>query len=196
MLLVAGFLVFWVLLLSGNILWTSNTPPLQVIDDMDNQQKAKPQVASHFFADGAATRPPIEGTIPRNGSMYTVESPDDAESANVNTVPRTPFVLARGKNRYDVYCAPCHAQDAKGNGMVVQKGFTPPPDLLRDATKELSDARLFHVLSAGQNIMPSYADKLSVVDRWAVIHYLRELQGVPAHAAAQTSEQSTDTQQQ
>lgn len=192
-LLIALFLVFWVLLLSGNIMWTSNTPPLQVIDDMDDQFKAKPQTQSTFFADGATMRPPVEHTVPRDGSMYTVATPEDAETANVNNVPSTPFVLARGKNRFNTFCAPCHAQNAEGNGPVVQKGFTPPPSLLRPETVALSDARLFHVISVGQNIMPSYADKLSPVDRWAVVNYLRVLQGATAHRSAAVSTQSTDT---
>lgn len=193
MLLVALFLVFWVLLLSGNIMWTSNKPPIEVVDDMDNQFKAKPQTASTFFADGATMRPPVEHTVPRNGSMYAVATPEEADAANINNVPNTPFVLARGKNRFNTFCAPCHAQDAKGNGPVVQKGFTPPPSLLRPETAALSDGRLFHVISAGQNIMPSYADKLSPVDRWAVVNYLRTLQGVPAHGVATANVQSTDT---
>lgn len=192
-LLIALFLVFWVLLLSGNIMWTSNEPPIEVIDDMDSQPKAKPQTRSTFFADGAITRPPVENTVPRYGTMYTVASVEDAEEMNVNNVPSTPFVLARGRNRFDTFCAPCHAQNGEGNGPVVQKGFTPPPSLLRPETVALSDARLFHVISAGQNIMPSYADKLTPVDRWAVVNYLRTLQGVTAHGAAAANVQSTDT---
>lgn len=200
-LLVGLFLIFWVLLLSGNILWTSNQPPLMVISDMDDQNKVKPQDKSNFFPDGGSVRPPVEGTVPRNGSLYTVESTDEAEAANVNTVPPTAFVLARGKNRFNTLCAPCHAKDAAGNGLVVQRGFTPPPSLLRPETKALSDGRLYHVISFGQNIMPSYADKLSPVDRWAVVHYLRTLQGIEpgseatkrTAAVSAAPAQSTDT---
>ncbi len=185
-LLVGLFLIFWVLLLSGNILWTSNQPPLMVISDMDDQSKVKPQDRASFFPDGGSVRPPVEGTVPRNGTLYTVESPDEAETANVNTVPVTDFVLARGKNRFNTFCAPCHGRDAEGKGLVVERGFTPPPSLLRPETKALSDGRLYHVISHGQNIMPSYADKLTPVDRWAVVHHLRTLQGIEPGSAATT----------
>ncbi len=187
-LLVGLFLIFWVLLLSGNILWTSNQPPLMIIDDMDTQSKATPQEQSNFFPDGGTVRPPVEGTVPRDGALYTVESPEEAETANVNNVPVTEFVLARGKNRFNTFCSPCHAKNAEGNGLVVARGFTPPPSLLRPETKAMSDGRLYHVISHGQNIMPSYADKLTPVDRWAVVHYLRTLQGIePGSAATRTT---------
>ncbi|MCS6807579.1 MAG: cytochrome c [Bacteroidota bacterium] len=174
------FAIFWIGLLSGNILWTSDTPPLQIIDDMDNQQKVKAQAASSFFADGKATRDPIEYTVPRNGTQYSV-SLDEADVKNINTVPVTPEVLARGKNRYETMCTPCHNYDGKGNGIVVQRGFANPPSLVRPDAIAYSDGRLFHVISAGQNIMSSYADKLSELDRWCVVHYIRVLQNGGTH---------------
>lgn len=166
--------IFWIGLFSGNILWTSNEPPLQIIDDMDNQPKVKAQTASTFFADGKSMRDPVENTVARNSVIYSV-SLDEAETKNINTVPETELVLARGKNRYNTFCSPCHNYDGKGNGLVVQKGFPNPPSLMENS-KSYSDGKIFHIISAGQNIMPSYADKTNEIDRWAIVHYIRAIQ--------------------
>jgi mono/diheme cytochrome c family protein len=167
--------LFFVGLLSGNILWTSDRPPLQVIDDMDDQPKVKPQVASSFFADGKATREPLEYTVPMKGTKYATAL-EEADAKNVNQIPEaTDIVLARGKNRYNTFCAPCHNYDGKGNGLVVQKGFSNPPSLMENA-KSYSDGKIFHIISAGQNIMPAYSDKTSDMDRWCIVHYIRALQ--------------------
>lgn len=192
------FTLFWVGLLSGNILWTSDTPPLEIIDDMDNQQKVKAQAPSSFFADGKATRDPVEYTVPRNGTKYNV-SLDDADTKNINAVPVTAEVLARGKNRFETMCTPCHNHDGKGNGLVVQKGFANPPSLVRPDAVAYTDGRIFHVISAGQNIMSSYADKLSELDRWCVVHYIRVLQNGGTHpkmtAAPKTEKDNQTTAQ-
>lgn len=166
--------VFWVALLSGNLMWTSNNPPLQIIDDMDDQAKVKPQVSSAFFADGKGTRDPLENTLPITGHKYSVEL-DDVDVKNINNIPATDIVLARGQNRFNIYCSPCHNYDGKGNGLVAQRGFSNPPNLMENA-KNLSDGRIFHIISAGQNIMSSYADKTSELDRWAIVHYIRAMQ--------------------
>ena len=184
----ALFLAVWIL--SGKKTWFSNEPPLQFLSDMDDQFKIKPQVGSSYHANRAGDREPIAHTVPRNNAQYytttnefsapySVDKTDyaGAELKNVNTtVPRSELVVLRGQNRFDVMCSPCHARSGEGNGPVAQRGFPPPPSLLA-AAKGYSDARLFHIISAGQNIMPSYADKLSVEDRWAVVHYIRQLQG-------------------
>ncbi|MCU0424652.1 MAG: c-type cytochrome [Candidatus Kapabacteria bacterium] len=192
------FTLFWVGLLSGNILWTSDTPPLEIIDDMDNQQKVKAQAPSSFFADGKATRDPVEYTVPRNGTKYNV-SLDDADTKNINSIPVTAEVLARGKNRFETMCTPCHNHDGKGNGLVVQKGFANPPSLVRPDAVAYTDGRIFHVISAGQNIMSSYADKLSELDRWCVVHYIRVLQNGGTHpkmtAAPKTEKDNQTTAQ-
>lgn len=167
-------IIFWVGLLSGSILWTSNEPPLQIIDDMDNQPKVKAQTASTFFHDGKSMRDPVENTVARNAIKYSVTL-DEADAKNINTLPGNELVLARGKNRYNTFCAPCHNYDGKGNGLVVQKGFQNPPSLLENS-KTYSDGKIFHIISAGQNIMPSYADKTNEVDRWTIVHYIRALQ--------------------
>jgi mono/diheme cytochrome c family protein len=184
------FSLFWVGLLSGNITWTSDTPPLQIIDDMDDQPKVKGQYGSTFFADGKATREAVQYSVPRIGTKYSTTL-DDADVKNINDVPVTAEVLARGKNRFETMCSPCHNYDGKGNGLVVQHGFAAPPSLVRIEAKAYTDGKIFHVISAGQNIMSSYADKLSEMDRWCVVHYIRVLQNGGTHPKMAVNEAST-----
>jgi mono/diheme cytochrome c family protein len=84
--------------------------------------------------------------------------------------------LSRGKNRYEAFCTPCHNYDGQGNGTVVARGFQNPPNLRDEVTKAKTDAHLFHIISAGQNIMNGYADKIKPNDRWSIVHYVREMQ--------------------
>ncbi|MES2766935.1 MAG: cytochrome c [Bacteroidota bacterium] len=183
------FLLFAVWVLSGKKTWFSDEPPLQFLSDMDDQEKIKPQVGTSYFSNRAGDREPLANTVARNNAHYTTS--DDftspyrigktdlasAEAQNVNTnVPRNEMVVLRGQNRFNVMCSPCHGRSGEGDGPVAQKGFPKPPSLFAGA-KGYSDARIFHVISAGQNIMPSYADKLSIEDRWAVVYYIRQMQG-------------------
>jgi len=180
-LLIIGVIsVVAILVLAGRMSWFSTQPPLELLSNMDHQFKAIPQSGNNFFADRASVRVPVEGTVARGQQPYALQQGDidTAEVVNVNTsVPKTPFVLARGQNRFNVFCSPCHNYDAKGNSRVATRGaWAGIPDLTRPETQALSDARIFHIISAGQNLMPSYADKVSPIDRWAIIYYLRSLQ--------------------
>lgn len=171
--------VFWILVLAGQITWFSEQPPLQIIPDMDDQFRVDPQEPSRFFADRRSFRIPPEGTVPRDGRAYPFGQAELALAEQTFKQPPFPSsneVLAFGRNRYEIFCSPCHGADGKGDGPVVQRGFVPPPDLTRPEARAYSDARLFHVISAGQNIMPSYAGKLTEAERWAVVYYLRQLQ--------------------
>lgn len=174
-----AFVVFWVLVLAGEKTWFSEKPPLQILPDMDDQFRVDPQEASRFFADRRSFRTPPEHTVPRNGRAYPFTQTDLAKAEQTLTrapFPPSPYALALGKNRYEAFCSPCHGPEGKGNGPVVQRGFVQPPDLTRPEAQAYSDARIFHVISAGQNIMPSYAPKLTEEERWAVVYYIRQLQ--------------------
>lgn len=182
--------VFTVMVLTGDVMWFSDEPPFQVISDMDNQFKVKAQVGSSFFADRKADRDPLPNTFPRGGVQYSLDKSDfeKADSVNgKNPLPASEFVLARGKNRFETMCSPCHNNDGQGNGIVVQRGFQNPPNLRADLTKDKSDGLLYHVISSGQNIMPSYADKLSENDRWTIVHYIRQMQAEGVKEVKQTT---------
>jgi mono/diheme cytochrome c family protein len=179
--LIGAIAVFTVLVLSGRITWFSTEPPLEILPDMDHQFKAIPQSGSKFFSNRSSVREPVPGTVAQNVQVYplTQGDVDLAESTNVDpNYDKTEFMLARGQNRFNVFCSPCHNYDAKGNSRVATRGagWAGIPDLTRPETQALSNARIYHVISAGQNLMPSYADKVSAIDRWAILYYLRTLQ--------------------
>ena len=93
-----------------------------------------------------------------------------------------------GEFVFENYCATCHGAGGLGNGPVAQRGFPPPPSLLADKTRKMKDGHLFHVLTYGQNNMPSYASQISREDRWNVIGYVRSLQNAaPVPTAPATS---------
>lgn len=181
----AGFVA---MVLSGNITWFSTDRPLEFLNNMDHQFKVIPQSGNTFFADRASVRPAVAGTVARGQQVYPLGQGDidKAETVNVNPgVPKTEFVLARGQNRFNVFCSPCHGYDAHSNPPMVQRQrWLGIPNLTRPETAALSNARIYHIISAGQNLMPSYADKISAVDRWAIVYYLRTLQGVEGVASA------------
>ena len=177
----AGFIV---LVLSGNYTWFSKTTPVMVINDMDDQFKVKPQVSSSFFNDCRSGRNPVEHTVSRNGSAYPLDKPDfdkadsliGSNPLDITTASTREYVLSRGKNRFEAFCTPCHNYDGQGNGSVVARGFQNPPNLRDEVTKAKSDAHLYHIISAGQNIMNGYGDKIQSNDRWAIVAYVREMQ--------------------
>ena len=85
-------------------------------------------------------------------------------------------LLKRGEDRYRIYCAPCHGQVGRGDGMIVRRGYRPPPSFHIDRLRAQPAGYYFDVVTAGFGAMPDYADKLSVADRWAVVAYVRALQ--------------------
>jgi mono/diheme cytochrome c family protein len=169
------------------VLWAGNDfqalrstePPLQIRYDMQYQSKVGAQQPSSFFADRKSMRDHVPGTVPREGGVYPYTTFQEAEAELSNPLAGNTDVLARGKNRYNSFCAPCHSVTGQDTTEVVRKGLQKPPNLAAANARGYSDAHLYHVISAGQNIMPGYADKLKPEDRWAIVNYVRELQKAP-----------------
>lgn len=123
-----------------------------------------------------AMRMPPEGTIAQNQMPYHyANDPEGAGRDLKNPVPRTKEMLLKGQHLYNTYCIVCHGSKAEGNGYIVPK-FPQPPSLHSDKVRGWSDGRIFHVMTIGQNLMPSYASQLNTNERWAVINYVRVLQ--------------------
>ncbi len=121
-------------------------------------------------------RMPVPGTISRNFEPYPY--PHDAEKAGrelKNPLIPTKKVLLRGKRVYQINCLPCHGNEGFGDGPVVPK-FPRPLSLQSDKVRNFTDGRIYHTVTMGQNLMPSYASEVDSSDRWAVIHYIRVLQ--------------------
>ncbi|KAB2925817.1 MAG: DUF3341 domain-containing protein [Bacteroidetes bacterium] len=147
-------------------------------DWMMMQPKAKPQTVSTFYADGFGMRLPVSGTVARGFTLYPYTITDRADSVGalmVNPLVPTATVLSRGKQKYLTYCSPCHGNAGRGDSRMNGQ-FPNPPTLHSDKVRQWPDGALFHVMTVGQNVMPSYQYQISREDRWAVVHYVRTLQ--------------------
>jgi len=122
-------------------------------------------------------RLPVEGTLPQDYTPYPYGQADgDKAGAELkNPLVYTADNFHRGEKAYNTYCIVCHGPKGLGDGYIVPK-FPRPPTLLSDKVRDWSDGRIFHVISAGQNLMPSYASQIRPQDRWAIILYVRAIQ--------------------
>src|SRR4051812_43383501 len=148
--------------------------------DMFNQPKSKPLAQSDFFQDNhMASRPIVPFTIARGQLNEDEEYYTGKLGTNLVTELPTPVtrdLLERGRERYDIYCAECHGRLGDGNGMIVQRGFPRPPSYHIDRLRQAPIGHFFDVMTRGYGIMYSYADHVSVSDRWAIAAYIRVLQ--------------------
>ncbi len=137
--------------------------------------------ANPNFADDKTLQAPPSGTIPR-GYMPLHYAATTQDGLRAGEELKSPIDLGsqpareRGSIVFANYCAVCHGPGGLGNGTVTQRGFPPPPSLLSRHALDMKDGQVFHILTFGQNNMPSYASQLSREDRWRVVVYLRVLQ--------------------
>jgi len=147
--------------------------------DMQDQPKYDADAASTFFADGRANRPLVPGTV-AHGSFHEdtayFEGKKDGKPVAVLPVALSPELITRGRERYDIYCSPCHDRTGDGNGMIVQRGMRRPPSFHIPRLREAAPGYFFDVISNGYGIMLNYRAQVSVEDRWAIIAYIRALQ--------------------
>lgn len=143
---------------------------------MMKQQKLSAQSPTDFFADGFSMREPVKGTVAKNKMPFLyADSIDLAEKLMVNPLDVNDKNLEIGKAKYNTYCSPCH--DYNGTGLARLNGqFPNPPSLHTDKIRNWKDGRIFHIITVGQNTMPSYAQQLTDTERWQVITYIRALQ--------------------
>jgi mono/diheme cytochrome c family protein len=146
--------------------------------DMQDQPKYKPIRPSAFFADGRTSRPVVEGTIARGElDLDTARTTGKVgKEYAANPLPRSAAVFQRGRERFDVYCSPCHDRVGTGNGMIVERGFKQPPSLHEDRLRAVADGYFFDVMTQGFGVMSSYAPQVPVDDRWAIAAWIRVLQ--------------------
>lgn len=159
---------------------TSSRPPIHINPSMDNQPKVRPQAESRFFYDGAAMQKPVPGTVARGDlredrALYEGK---DASGAAVATSPiaATPELLARGTERYRIYCQPCHDPRGDGKGILFQRGNVPTTSLHADKVRAAGDGQLFDVITNGVGLMSPYRWPIPPEDRWAIVAHVRELQ--------------------
>ena len=166
---------------------TSDDPPIHPNLNMDYVERFEAQEPNAFFYDGAAMRPPVAGTVARGKLKTDANAPFEygrtSSGAYVDEipVPVTASLVARGQDRYDIFCTPCHGLAGDGRGIVavgnggLGYGFQ-VPSYHTDALRERPDGYVYDVIQNGINTMPSYGHELLPADRWAVVAYVRALQ--------------------
>ena len=147
--------------------------------DMHVQPKILPLAASKFFDDGRSARPVVAGTVAR-GQLRTDEllyaGKINGAIANAFPFPITRKDLERGRDRFNIYCSPCHGGLGDGQGMIVQRGFPPSPSYHIDRLRQAPAGHFFDVITNGFGTMFSYASRVSAEDRWKIVAYIRALQ--------------------
>lgn len=146
----------------------------------------RPYTPSDAFADGSSARPLPLDTVARGHTqddtlLFTGKDGNGQDSAE-SPLPVTRDVLQRGRDRFQIYCVPCHGYTGDGDGIVVQRGFNRPPSYNSDRLRQAPVGHFFDVVTNGFGSMPSYSAQVPVADRWAIIAYIRALQ-LSQHAA-------------
>jgi mono/diheme cytochrome c family protein len=147
--------------------------------DMHDQPKYIPLRQSSFFGDDRSARPLVAGTVARghlrdDELLYTGKV--NGADANVFPFRVDAAVMARGRERFDIFCSPCHGRTGQGDGMVVRRGFRRPPTFHQDRLRNAPAGQLFDVITNGFGAMPDYAAQVRAEDRWAIVAYIRALQ--------------------
>ena len=147
--------------------------------DMHDQPRYEPLEASAFFRDGRASRQPVIGTVARG------ELREDAHFytgyVNGEPAPEFPFAIdraavMRGRERFEIYCAPCHGVVGDGWGPVVWRGFTHPPTYHSERLRSAPPGHFYNVITNGYGDMYSFNDRIPPADRWMIVSYIRALQ--------------------
>jgi Cytochrome C oxidase, cbb3-type, subunit III len=150
--------------------------------DMHDQPRFKPLSKSDFYADLRSSRPLVEGAVARgqlheNAYLYTGMIGNSATPGDYMPFPVTRQVLARGRERFNIYCSPCHSRLGDGQGMVPSRGFAKmPPSFHIPRLQKAPLGYFFDVMTHGFGIMPDYAAQIQPEDRWAIVAYIRALQ--------------------
>jgi mono/diheme cytochrome c family protein len=159
---------------------TSSRPPIHPNPSMDDQPKVLTQTSSEFFFNGASMRDPVPGTIAIDGlkediGFFTGKA---ADGKFVATIPRPvdDAVLERGRQRYTIYCQPCHDARGDGRGILFQRGNVPTATYHQDKILNYPDGQIFDVITNGVGLMQGYRWPIPPSDRWAIVAYVRRLE--------------------
>jgi mono/diheme cytochrome c family protein len=162
-------------------------------NEMHEQARYEPLEPSAFFEDGNSSRPLVAGTVPRQDVRGEPPKGVDEDLFftgwnNGRLAEEVPFpvdraVLERGQQRYRIYCVPCHSETGDGRGMIVRRGFNPPPPYYSQELMKQPIGHFFNVMTRGYGTMYSYATRIPPRDRWAIAAYIRVLQ-LSQHATA------------
>jgi len=147
--------------------------------DMHDQPRMKTYAMSDFYQDLRSARPPVDGTVARgqlHEDTYFYTGKIGANPGDYMPFPVTEEVLSRGRERFNIYCAPCHSRVGDGNGMIVKRGYKQPPTYHQDRLRKAPLGYFFDVMTNGFGAMPDYAAQIPPRDRWCIVAYIRALQ--------------------
>jgi hypothetical protein len=148
--------------------------------DMHVQPRQNPLSRSDFFPDQRSERPPVEGTVARgqlHEDTYFYTGKIGNTPGDVMPFPVTKAVLERGRERFNIFCAPCHSRLGDGNGFVPSRGFSRrPPSYHIERLRKAPLGYFYDVMTEGFGIMPDYASQIPPQDRWDIVAYIRALQ--------------------
>lgn len=191
----------WIAALAAVLLSACGRAP----QDMRRQPKYDTMDASRFFSDGASARPLVPDTVARSSGYFAESSSGRLGRVSIPSGPRgmlpvfpqqvhktqpqdilahlkdfpvpvTRHLLERGRERFNINCAPCHAESGYGDGMIVRRGFPEPPSYHTDRLRSAANSHFYDVITFGYGIMYPYADRVRPRDRWAIVAYIRALQ--------------------
>jgi mono/diheme cytochrome c family protein len=159
----------------------SSRPPIHVNPNMDIQPRYETQGESAFFYDGGAMRAPVPGTVARGQLVLDLAAHTGRDGAGefLAVSPKTvdEALLARGADRFGIYCSPCHGKRGTGDGVLTERGAVPVPAFTEERVRLLSDGRIFDVITHGNGgLMSGYAYPIPPEDRWAIVAHVRHLQ--------------------
>jgi mono/diheme cytochrome c family protein len=170
------FLAIVALVTSGSTYITLNKlmylPPF---DFMLNQDKVNPQSKSEFYSDEFGMRTPVTGTVARGFIPYPFKGQPNPQETLINPYLLSKENLEMGRKKYLTFCSPCHGNYADGDSKLRGQ-FPNPPSLHTDRARNFTDGMIYHIMTNGQNIMPSYESQITRDERWAIVNYVRALQ--------------------
>jgi mono/diheme cytochrome c family protein len=159
---------------------TSSRPPIHLNPSMDDQPKVQAQSASTFFFNGQSMREPVPGTIPIGGlkedTAYFTGKGADGQFVAAIPRPVDEAGLERGRQRFTIYCQPCHDARGDGKGILFQRGNVPTATFHQEKLLKYTDGQIFDVITNGSGLMGPYRSAIPVADRWAIVAYVRQLQ--------------------
>jgi len=149
------------------------------VQEMADSGRIKPFDTTDFFEDGMTARAPVAHTVARDDPG--IDELRQHGTVDGELADRFPFAVdlarvERGRERFDIFCSPCHDRVGSGRGMVVQRGYRQPPSFHIERLREAPAGFFFDVMTRGFGAMPSYAAQIPVDDRWAIVAYIRALQ--------------------
>ena len=170
----------------------SRKPPIEIFADMNRQAKLRPQRPFDFMPNGVSSQLPPPGTIARSQPIETVDGAaysfqdvplntgritGTTNFVETNPLPVTGQLLAHGRERFDIYCSPCHGKLGDSNGITKKIGDMPAVANLHDVRiVTMTDGEIFNTITCGKNTMGAYGPLVPPRDRWAIVAYVRALQ--------------------